>query len=310
MRFEVVIPTRWNLLNLEKILKSIVWQSFLPSKIYIIIDKLLEKTEFEELKYFLSKWELNQLSGLIQLITNLNSDFIPNKGVSYVRNFWIKLIKEEFLYMIDDDNIFWKDFFEITKQEWLNIFKINKRKFLLSPTIQYRTTDTIQSRGIKWFNYILSKVILNKEYKDQYTIVKMMWWNSLFWPAEIFKSILFDEEFKFVYEDIDFTYRCSLAWYPIIVSNIFSINHMERTKNIVEKSFIWNYYDIYQKSKNRIIFVKKNWTIKEKMQFYLLWLWIQSFWFLYLIIFYWNNKLQLYKAMIKWLFDWLIYNVK
>jgi len=66
---------------------------------------------------------------------------------------------------------------------------------------------------------------------------------------------------SFVYEDIDCLYRMTNSGVPLIVSKKVTINHMERDKTTLEKSFLATPESAYQKSKNRIVFVKKNASI-------------------------------------------------
>jgi GT2 family glycosyltransferase len=54
----------------------------------------------------------------------------------------------------------------------------------------------------------------------------------------IFKQNPFDEKFKFIYEDIDWSKRLTNKKIPIIIANNLKIYHMEREKNILEKIFI------------------------------------------------------------------------
>lgn len=55
---------------------------------------------------------------------------------------------------------------------------------------------------------------------------------------------------------------------PLIVSHKAHINHMERNKTKLEQSFLAYPESAYKKSKNRIIFVKKNGTSREKLLFF------------------------------------------
>lgn len=309
LQFDVIIPTRGSLTNLESIINCILKQTILPNKIFILIDKVLSKSEFWFYNYRLLKLIGEKNSSLLNIVSNLNSDFIPTRWVSSTRNYGINLSTSDYLYLLDDDNIFQKDFFAKTIDARWKIYTDIGKDYLLSPTISYRKTSIVQSRWIKNFNYFLSKVELNKDWSWEYKRVKMIGWNSLFWKSYVFKDNLFDEKFEFVYEDLDFTYRCYRSGYPIVVSNTFSINHMERNKTKIEKSFIWDEKTIYQKSRNRIFFVRKNANVFEKILFFIFWMNIQNIWFLYLILFYWKNKKSLIKWLLFWVIDWIRKNI-
>ena len=309
MKFSVVIPSRWNISKLQGIVKSISLQSNLPDKVFIVIDKFLSKDEFDVLKYFISKWLSDKFVSSLVFVSNLNYNFLPNNWVSYVRNFWIKLVETDYLYVIDDDNIFNSDFFEKSISLYLELSEKLNSDLIFSPTIIYRKTWIIQSQGISRINPFLWKVVLNyiNNWKD-YSVVKMIWWNSLFSKTKNFLEHRFDEYFSFVYEDLDFSWWCSNAWLTVIVSSLVEIYHMERNKTKAEKSFIWNPDMAYQKSRNRIMLVRKNWSKFFKYIFIFSWLWIQTLWFFFLVLFFWwKNKYSTIKSIIKWTFDWIKY---
>lgn len=304
MIFDVIIPTRWDLNVLQNIVESIGKQQLLPNKIHILVDKVLQKDEYNFMQYKFLKILGEDNVEKLNIISNINSDFIPLKWVAYVRNYWIKISNSEYLYLLDDDNVFDKKFFQNTLNIRKELFSLLWKDVILSPTIIYRKTNTIQSRGMINFNFFASKVVLNHKLDWAYSYVKMIWWNSLFAPKSVFEKILFDEKFEFVYEDLDFSYRATSFGIPIIVSHILNINHMERNKTRIEKSFIWDYNSIYQKSRNRIYFTKKNATSVQKRLFFLVWLHMQNLWFVFLILLYWKSKLKLFKWLILWTLDW------
>lgn len=302
--FSVVIPSRWNISNLNWILKSINSQTYKPQKVYIILDKHFSKDDFDVLTYFILKNIDEDFKNNINLISNINSEFQPQKWVSYARNFWISLVSTKYLYILDDDNVFDNNFFEKSFENRLDIKETFTKDFLISPTIMYRKSWKVQSQWMKAFNFWLSKVVLNKIERRSYSSVRMIGWNSLFWPTFIFQRVRFDERFEFVYEDLDFSYRVAKD-YAIMVVKDLHINHMEREKNKLEKIFIWDEKWAYQKSRNRIWFARKNWTLKDKIKFFWLGLWIQTVWFLLQITLYSEDKNWLYKAVVKWTWDWI-----
>lgn len=309
MSISIVIPSRWNITKLEWLLQSLNIQTVLPDKVYIIVDKFFTKDEYNVFSYLLLKQLEDDFKNVISIITNINSDFVPNKWVSYVRNYGIDISNTDFIYVIDDDNQFDQDFIKNSLEDRIKINENTWKDFLLSPTIMYRETWRIQSQWMSDFNFLLSKVVLNNLGTNPYGKVKMIGWNSLLWPSGIFREIRFDERFEFVYEDLDFSYRTYLAWFPVIVSRELKINHMEREKNKLEHIFIWTPKDAYQKSRNRILFVKKVADKLQKIQFFWFGLWIQTLWFIFNIIFYWKDRLSLLKSIYRWVVDWIKYKI-
>lgn len=304
MEFEVIIPTRWELLKMENILKSINSQTIIPSRITFILDKEITASQLQESAYFLWRSLDEDLQWSLRFVTHLNSDFIPYRWISYVRNYWIDNAKYENLIFIDDDNEFEPTFFEKLLNQRLTNKLRYKKDLLIAPLMVFRKTNIIQSQ---WFsyNYWLSKVQLNKEWNPLYYTPKMLSWNCIFWATNIFQKYKFDEKMQFVYEDLDFSYRAYLWWVPLLVVKSIIINHMEVKKTKLRKLYLQDPMTAYQKSKNRIIFVKKNWTSTEKYKFFAIWLWLQTIWFLLLISLYWEEKKDIFQAIYYWTRDWL-----
>lgn len=306
MDFEVIIPTRWELLKMENILKSINSQTVVPSRITFIVDKEISSQQAQENTYFLSRSLDEELQGSLRFITHLNSDFVPFRWISYVRNFWIDNAKYDNIIFIDDDNEFAPTFFEkLVNQRITNKLRY-KKDLLIAPLMVFRKSNIVQSQWF-YFNFWLSKVQQNQDGNSLFFTPKMLSWNCIFWSKSIFQMYKFDEKMKFVYEDLDFTYRAYLWWVPLLVVKSIIINHMEVKKTKLRKLYIQDPMTAYQKSKNRIIFVKKNWSKIEKYKFYSLWLWLQTIWFIFLISIYWEEKLDLLKAVYYWTRDWFKY---
>jgi len=95
--------------------------------------------------------------------------------------------------------------------------------------------------------------------------------NSLFAPAHVFKKHPMDEDFDFVYEDLDYSHTLYQTGYPIIVLRDLKIYHMEKDKTKLDHAWIGNIYQAHRKSKHRILFVKKHATRQQKLQFYCFW---------------------------------------
>jgi len=73
---------------------------------------------------------------------------------------------------------------------------------------------------------------------------------------------------------------------PLIVSTDVMINHMEREKTLLEHSFAGSSRVAYEKAKNRILLVKRNASVRQKLQFFIVGLWINTIWFLVFIFVY------------------------
>ena len=89
-KLTVVFPTRPNIQNIRWLLWSLDLQTFQDFKVIVLIDSKLSKKEFEDIKAQSLQW-LKNIKDRVNFISNINSDFIPQKWVSYVRNYGIKL---------------------------------------------------------------------------------------------------------------------------------------------------------------------------------------------------------------------------
>jgi len=294
-KLTVAFPTRPNIQNIKWLLWSLDQQTFQDFKVIILIDSKLTKNEFDDLKKQSLEW-LKNIKNRIDFISNINSDFIPQKWVSYVRNYGIKLADTEFLNLFDDDEILTPDYLEKSfkiydvilsemkwneeskkkdsslRSEWQKQFKWD---FVLVPKLMFRQTWQIQNEWFDYYNFWTSRPHSFHFRWEKFAQVQMFSGNSLFGPTKIFQEILFDEKFDFVYEDLDFTYRIHKAWYPIFISSELEIYHMERDKTLLENAWIGSEFQCYRKARHRMRFIKKNATKIQKFQFYLLGFWAQ-----------------------------------
>lgn len=326
MQFDIIIPTRWVIVNIYNILQSIQKQTVLPEYIILVVNESLLHQDVDE-------WgkQIKNITPLI-LLDKIKFVTICHANASLARNMWIARSVSTFVYMIDDDNVFWHDFLENSVREYEYYEKYYKKSVVYSPAIQRRTTNKIQSLWMKTFHYILGRpepvifgwrknifvaalrffLPLSFFYKEHsnHCRVSAIWWNSILWPREIFLDNAFDENMPFVYEDIDAMYRISQKNTPIIVSKKNKICHMERNKNKLEHSFLADIWWAYQKWKNRNIFVKKNWNKIQKILFFVVgWPITSLFVIVFLLLYGKNIRRQLIKAYLLWYFHWLTHKI-
>lgn len=102
---------------------------------------------------------------------------------------------------------------------------------------------------------------------------------------------------KFAFEDLDLTHRWYRTKGDIVVSKNNLIHHMERDKTKVEQSFIATPEGVYEKTKNRILFVKNNAKRWQKIEFFGLGLWINTLWFFLFIVVAGKQKVKLIGAL-------------
>lgn len=321
----VVIPSSWQENNLQRIMLCLQAQTIKPEEIFVIIDKILSWDEKKKLLNNLSSKLHSSFFKSVSFIFSWDSlpfwwKFTAGKGVSFVRNTGIKLCKSEFIQCFDDDVFIDPDFFAVQRQQREKIQKNQNGNFLLIPTVYYRNTKIIQTLGIQKFIYRLARPLpITKNFYSgvlwffKKTIGKLFSlpkWNykpqmiasiSLFWPAKIFQATLYDENLKFVMEDYDFSYRCFLSEVDLIVSKEIQIYHFERDKTIAEHSFVSTPNLAFQKAQNMILFVRKNATLYQKWQFFLIWLPIWIVYFSLFICFQTTSPFNVLMSFFKWL---------
>jgi hypothetical protein len=125
------------------LLQSLKYQTYKNFFLYIILDKTINHQEKQEFEYFIKKYINN-----FQLITNVTENFNPQNNVSYNRNRIFKnkkLNKFNFVFWVDDDNKFDRNFLENLQNSRHTIYKKIRKEFILSPKINYRQTSIYQS---------------------------------------------------------------------------------------------------------------------------------------------------------------------
>lgn len=271
MLISIVIHSRGTIENLKHIISCFQNQTHQERELVFVIDeKFTHKTYQDWLaKLTDNQWELFLKTNNIHIFTLLDSKFIPH-NVSSMRNFAIHQAKWKFLNLMDDDEDFSADYLESSLSYWEKYTKMFNQKIIITPTLMYRHTWTIQNQGFSWFNYWLSRPIPCILWQKEYAKIQMYSWNSLFGPKQFFADTKMDEQLDFVYEDLDYSRTLSKKWYTLIILRDLKIYHMERSKNRLEQAWVGNIYQAYRKAKHRMIFVKKHANLLQKIQFYCL----------------------------------------
>lgn len=290
-KLTVIFPSRPNINNIKWLLWCLESQTFQDFSVIVLLDSVLTLEKFSEIEKVALDW-LKKISQKVQFISNINSDFVPQKWVSYVRNYGIKLADTQFINLFDDDEVFDPDYLQKTfdlyneLKLWAPLWKglssisetgdssllktmVSQWNFILVPKLMYRKTWKIQSEWFDYYNFWTTRPHQFHFNWEKFAEIQMFSGNSLFWPTKIFQKILFDERFDFVYEDLEFTYRLHKSGYPIFIASELEIYHMERDKTPLENAWIGSEFQAYRKAKHRIWFVKKHANKFQKIQFYL-----------------------------------------
>ena len=302
MKISVVCGSRANDKNLlVKFLGMLDKQTFTDFDVNIICDRKFTKVEEWD---FISFFE-NQGLEIIKrthFFTNNNSVFNPDHwwGASYVRNFWIKYARGEFIQLFDDDNEVAPDFLEkcIKKRENLN--SKDGWEYVVLPSLYYRDTEQIQNQWFSHFNYRQSRPVLHLLNWKESEQIQMFSWNWIFSKASTLRKAEYDEQIARISEDLDYTLSLYEKWIQLRVFSDLKVIHHERDKTRLEQARIWSYSQAKQKSRNRFLFTKKHWNKNQIYQFYLCWLpWCLLRLSTKAILFGWKDRFKI----IKWLFS-------
>lgn len=304
MKISVVCWSRandkWLLL---RFLQSLENQTFTDFDVNIICDRKFTKSEESDFIAFFENQDL-KIVKRTHFFTNNNSVFNPDHGwwASYVRNFWIRYAKGEFIQLFDDDNEVDAYFLENCLKKRKAQTSETKSECVILPSLYYRDTGQIQNQWFSRFNYRQSRPVLhllNWKEKEQ---IQMFSWNWIFSRASTLKKAEYDEQIARISEDLDYTLSLHEKWIQLRVFADLKVIHHERDKTKLEQARIWSYSQAKQKARNRFLFTKKHWNKNQLRQFYLCWLpWCLA-WLSFKALIRWkNNRFKI----IKWLYDWV-----
>lgn len=283
-------------------LKMLDVQTFTDFDVNIVCDRIFTRSEESDFLSFFKTQDL-EIVNRTNFITNNNSNFNPHHDwwASYVRNFWLKQAKGEFIQLFDDDNEVAPDFLEkcLKKREEKTLE--TKSECVILPSLYYRNTDQIQNQWFSYFDYRQSRPVLHLLNWKKKAQIQMFSGNWIFSKASTLRKAKYDEQIARISEDLDYTLSLHEQRIQLRVFSDLKVIHHERDKTRLEQARIGSYSQAKQKARNRFLFTKKHWNKKQIYQFYLCWLpgcllrlSIKA------ILFWCKDRFKI----IKWLFDW------
>lgn len=306
----IIIPTNKPFAIWKPLLHCIAQQTYPSLEVILCIDRVITSREFDTMSSQIHEI-LDPSWVIVSLITIYNTTFVAGKWASYVRNYGAQVAQGAYIQYMDDDGIFEPDYIHSMLTRYELVSTALAKDCITSPTIMYRDTGQIQSQGFDrvWRGLCRPQPHHATDWKSK--LVDHLWFHNiktlsphpdsfavscigamgLFAPRELFQVIRFDEEFEFVYEDLDMTLRATRAWVPCIVHDDICIEHMEADKSLAQRSYAWSARMTYYKARNRILFVQNNAPRRGKLIFYLWWLWLHTLWLAVMIIIVWSDRL-------------------
>lgn len=289
MHYSVIIPTNRAIEKILPLLQSVEAQTEAAATIFIVYDKILGPNELKSMQSYIATNCSDTFTDKIQRITNIDYPFTPHKGVSYVRNFAVHLVKTPYILYIDDDNTCAHDFTQRLLQTAIAYKKQSGTDCLLIPTERYEWQ--VRSRGYRRRNPLLGTTI--DASGDGFVLatekvlpINFAASNCLRWATDIFRATPFDTDMPFVYEDFDMTIRARRKWVALLCLTDLAIEHHMSPKSKLQDMYIDTPERAYQKAKNRIIFAKHYYTHKIAGLLYMFTgLWIHTLYLLALTLF-------------------------
>jgi len=276
-------------------------QTFKDFDVNIVCDRNFTKDEELEFLSFFKNKNLDIINRT-HFFTNNNSDFDPNHKwwASYVRNFWLKQAKGEFIQLFDDDNEVDSDFLEKCLKKREEKVDETKSECVILPSLYYRSTNQIQNQWFSYFDYRQSRPVLHLLNWKNEAQIQMFSGNGIFSRSSTLRKAQYDEQIARISEDLDYTLSLHEQWIQLWVFSDLKVRHHERDKTKLEQARIGSYLQAKQKARNRFLFTKKHWNKKQLFQFYVCWLPGCLFWLSFkAIIRWWKDRLKI----IKWLFS-------
>lgn len=257
MKYSAIIPTNRTAQDIAPTIQSLGHQTVLPDRVFILYDKATSYEDFQEYSAGVDHNTPKSLQKRIIIISEHTADFRAWQWVSYVRNYWILCVQTDYLLSVDDDNTFEPNFI----QSFLSYTRQLKNPSILIPTEHHQWR--IRSRGYRWFSYFLG---IQLPCKKQWQLVPIQFAasNCLFGPTTLFEHIQFDPQMKFVYEDFDMTRRVTKLGYGLYVTDT-TISHNMQPKTPLQETYIDTPFRAQQKAQNRVLFVRKNATVRQRM---------------------------------------------
>lgn len=304
MKISVVCWSRandkWLLLRFFQMLEV---QTFSDFDVNIICDRKFTKAEESDFISFFEEQNL-EIIKRTHFFTNNNSVFNPDHWwwASYVRNFWIRYAKGEFIQLFDDDNEVDPDFLWNCLKKRKEVTSETESECVILPSLYYRDTNQMQNQWFSYFNYWQSRPVLHLLNWKEKAQIQMFSWNGIFARASTLKKAQYDEQIARISEDLDYTLSLHEQWVQLRVFSDLKVIHHERDKTKLEQARVWSYPQAKQKARNRFLFTKKHWNKKQLYQFYICWLPWCIVWLSMKALIRWkNNRFKI----IKWLLDWV-----
>jgi len=295
----IIIPTNKPFHIWKPLLQCIAQQSYPSIEVVLCIDRVIASREFDQISKEVHHI-LDETWVVVSLITPHNTTFVAGKGASYVRNYGADVAQGQMVLYMDDDGMVDQYFVQQMMDRYDDVHDIIWHDIVLSPTIMYRDTGEIQTqwfdrmwRGLwrpqphyapsgkakLWKQLFAPRMSTQAVAQLQCIQIQMKSVMGLFAPRAVFQVIKFDEQFEFVYEDLDFGYRATQAWFSMIVATDITVNHMEAPRTLAQISYLWSPQMVYYKARNRIFFVRNNATRRGKLCYYSIALHAQTIWF-------------------------------
>ncbi len=261
-------------------------QDVFPQRIVVLLYAVKSYEDHQHYEKTMRAWLDPSLHQSLVIVSSFTSDHEQWNYHGYDRQFLLECAMSPWVFFIDSDNSFAPNFLRIMQHTYQDIADQYQRPCILSPSIYYAQTQTLQSQWISSFFRWFPKYQYNTLTDQQYAPVQMIGWNSLFGPTALFRTISFDRRFAYCYEDVDYTFGLYRAWFPVIVLRDIHIFHHDTRQSPLQKRFLHTPQATRYRARNRIIFAKKHAHGRASVAYFGLGFWLQTCLFVVLILYY------------------------
>mgnify|MGYP001620134311 CR=1 FL=1 len=228
---------------------------------------------------------LNSEAGKIRLahpnITVISLD--KNYGFSYANNRGMELAlsrNNDAILLLNNDTVVTKNFLEPLKRA----SQKNPQAGILTPKILFFQTDKIWAAGGA-INYLFARGTNRGEGRldrqvEVNTRPDFISGCCMYIPAKVARQIRFDERYFLYYEDSDISFQARQLGYQLLYVPESTIYH----KSGRSSGSLLSYRRIYYLSRNKLLFVRQRFSLKQKIIFWTCYPFQTILMFLYFII--------------------------
>ena len=268
----VGIPTNRPIDQRVWLLEDIASQTMQPDECVIVYDRYCRQAEHDDLVSRVS----SVLMIKFRVITNISDPlFVPQSGVSVVRNMIFSHARSDYVVCLDDDNRIADDFLAL-------LAPLCAPDWCLIP-VEKRPDGSARSRGYRGMSR-MTWIILPLREASSLSFASS---NAFCVDRAFACAHPFDETMPFVYEDFCFFVQRK-KYGGLTLCESISVTHHMIPKSKPADAYVHTPLRAYQKGKHRVLFARLLYSPWVFWLHCMTWLWVYT-WYLSVLIFFWSG---------------------